>query len=179
MTQTAALDPNPSLQFRVHGVPRPQGSKKAMRHKQSGKIILLDTSPETKIWRHTVTAAAVLAIHPSRTGVVFTYADRPCAVSMIFWLPRPKNHYLPANSRRAEVELNPHAPLYPPSRPDIDKLVRATLDGLTDAGVYRDDAQVVDLIALKRYEDQAESPGAKVFVRYLNQSPRPVSLRIE
>ena len=35
--------------------------------------------------------------------------------------------------------------------PDIDKLIRAILDGLTDAQVWHDDGQVVWLQAAKRY----------------------------
>jgi hypothetical protein len=41
----------------------------------------------------------------------------------------------------------------PHIRPDIDKLVRAVLDGLTDV-VYRDDEQVTSLTAVKQYGEQ-------------------------
>lgn len=39
----------------------------------------------------------------------------------------------------------------PSVMPDIDKLARAVLDGLTAGGVVTDDARVVDLHARKRY----------------------------
>jgi crossover junction endodeoxyribonuclease RusA len=35
--------------------------------------------------------------------------------------------------------------------PDLDKLVRCICDALTDAGVWKDDAQVCVLVAAKRY----------------------------
>jgi Holliday junction resolvase RusA-like endonuclease len=35
-------------------------------------------------------------------------------------------------------------------RPDIDKLCRAVLDGLTDAGTVADDSQIAQLIATKK-----------------------------
>jgi Holliday junction resolvase RusA-like endonuclease len=40
---------------------------------------------------------------------------------------------------------------YPSVYPDVDKLVRSTMDGLTDAGIWRDDALVVDLTVQERY----------------------------
>ena len=45
--------------------------------------------------------------------------------------------------------------------PDLDKLVRSTLDGLTGA-LMADDSQVVDLIARKRIADVGQSPGVRI-----------------
>ena len=59
----------------------------------------------------------------------------PVRVSLVFFIERPK-------SVKRE---------HPSVRPDIDKLARAVLDGLTTAGVYSDDSQVVDLTASKVY----------------------------
>ncbi len=47
---------------------------------------------------------------------------------------------------------------FPTVAPDLDKLVRAVLDGLT-AIAYRDDAQVTDIRAHKVY---GENPGVEV-----------------
>jgi Holliday junction resolvase RusA-like endonuclease len=44
--------------------------------------------------------------------------------------------------------------------PDLDKLVRAILDSLTGV-VWRDDAQVVDIVARKVY---AETPGVDIAI---------------
>ena len=48
-------------------------------------------------------------------------------------------------------------------KPDIDKLQRSTLDALGEAGVWRDDSQVVDIRAWKSYADN-ETPGAVITV---------------
>jgi Holliday junction resolvase RusA-like endonuclease len=45
----------------------------------------------------------------------------------------------------------PSAPRYHIIAPDLDKLQRAILDGFTDAGVWRDDSQVVRIRATKQY----------------------------
>jgi len=50
--------------------------------------------------------------------------------------------------------------------PDLDKLVRAVCDGLTDAGIWDDDSQVIRLIARKDYADNCE-PGVDIQVTRL------------
>ena len=46
-------------------------------------------------------------------------------------------------------------------RPDVDKYIRATLDALTSAGAYGDDAQVVSLRAVKAHAAPGQAPGAR------------------
>lgn len=50
------------------------------------------------------------------------------------------------------------------ARPDIDKLTRAVLDALTEAGVLRDDSQVIELFALKEQARRRDECGASVSV---------------
>ena len=57
------------------------------------------------------------------------------SVRITFFMPRPKT-------------VKRHMPTV---TPDVDKLCRAVLDALTDAGVWVDDSQVVDLGATKIY----------------------------
>lgn len=53
----------------------------------------------------------------------------------------------------------------PTGRPDIDKLLRATLDGLTDARAYGDDAQVVKIHSLEKVRAQpGEQAGAFIII---------------
>jgi Holliday junction resolvase RusA-like endonuclease len=47
---------------------------------------------------------------------------------------------------------------------DIDKLQRSCFDSLTDAAVWRDDSQVVDVAARKRWADEDNPPGADIVV---------------
>jgi Holliday junction resolvase RusA-like endonuclease len=49
-------------------------------------------------------------------------------------------------------------------RPDLDKLIRAVLDGLANV-IIPDDAQVISISSEKRYADGPEMPGAEIVVR--------------
>ena len=85
-------------------------------------------------------------------------------VVVTFHLPRPKSHYY--TGKRAGV-LRTDAPTYVEKRPDLDKLTRSTLDALTSAGMYDDDARVVHLDVWKMYADPAPV-GAVITVRPLS-----------
>jgi Holliday junction resolvase RusA-like endonuclease len=50
--------------------------------------------------------------------------------------------------------------LLPWCRPDLDKLLRAVLDALQTAGAFKDDGQVVEIVAVKRYVE--EGPGVLI-----------------
>jgi len=63
-------------------------------------------------------------------------------------LKRPKGHY---RTGRNSHLLRDSAPLYPAGVPDLDKLCRAVLDGLTMGGAWKDDSQVINLHAVKKY----------------------------
>jgi Holliday junction resolvase RusA-like endonuclease len=43
---------------------------------------------------------------------------------------------------------------WPDRKPDLDKYVRSSGDAMTTAGVWRDDAQVVELECAKRYPNE-------------------------
>ena len=79
--------------------------------------------------------------------------DGPIEMAIEFRLPRPAS----VNIRRRP---------YPCVKPDMDKLIRNTLDGLTQAGIYRDDAQVIRMAVVKLYatDDPAGMPGARIRV---------------
>jgi Holliday junction resolvase RusA-like endonuclease len=146
-----------SLHITVVGTPRPQGSKRPVRNKHTGRIHMVESSERLPDWRADIRDAAMRATDDVLTSA---YWERPLAVSIWFTLPRPKGHYLPANTRRAAPELRPDAPKHPAGKPDTDKLLRAVLDALTGL-VWRDDAQVVDILARKVY---GERPGADITV---------------
>ena len=138
-------------QLFVPGVPAPQGSK---RHVGNG--VLVESSKRLRPWRATVTAAIVeagWAHDPILAG--------PVHVAVQFDLPRPAYHY--GTGRNAGV-LKSRAPLWHDKRGDVDKLSRAVLDALTEAGAIRDDAQVASLSATKQY---AAIPGVQIILRTL------------
>lgn len=87
----------------------------------------------------------------------------PVLVDAVFYLPRPKSHY---GTGRNTSRLKDSAPLVPTTKPDSDKILRSTLDALTSAQAYRDDSQVVDVQARKRYAD-GRPPGAEITVKEL------------
>jgi Holliday junction resolvase RusA-like endonuclease len=144
--------------FNVIGTPGPQGSKKAIPLSKgkgaarvfTGKVNMVESSTKVKPWRAAVAEAAKANVGEPLPGAV--------NVSITFYLTRPKAHY---GTGRNALVLKASAPLYPAVKPDIDKLVRSTLDALTSAGAYADDARVVDLHTGKRYADH-RAPGAYI-----------------
>jgi crossover junction endodeoxyribonuclease RusA len=106
-------------------------------------------SKAQKSWRQDVVAAAVefRQLHGLDTF------DAPVSVAIFLRMPRPAS---------VNVKRRP----FPCVKPDADKVARNTLDALTQAAIYRDDAQVVDLFVSKRYatDDPHGSPGATIRV---------------
>lgn len=142
------------LAIRVHGTPAPQGSKRHL-----GRGVLVESSKAVKPWREAVKYAALEVLLRARQQPL----SGPVILDVTFLLPRPKGHY---RTGRFDHLLRDSAPLYPAGKPDIDKLVRSTLDGLGEAGVFRDDAQVVSLDGtVKLYADDQHPPGAVIRIR--------------
>lgn len=121
------------LSFTAFGVPETQGSTRAFV--QGGRAIQTSANPKLRPWRDTVLWAARDAMG---TASGFERVIGPARCTITFWMPRPKS----APKTRD---------IMPAVGKDLDKLVRAVLDSLTNAGVWRDDSQVVSLHAEKRY----------------------------
>lgn len=138
------------ISFRINGEPAPQGSKIPGRSPKTGKLFVREqNSAKQTSWRQDVIAAATRARH--ETGWETT--ESPLNVIIQLRMPRPAS---------VSIKRRP----YPNVKPDIDKIIRNTLDALTVAGIYRDDAQVITLFAEKLYatDDPQGSPGASVRV---------------
>jgi Holliday junction resolvase RusA-like endonuclease len=131
-TQTQEPDAIEELTITVLGVPVPQGSKKGFA-RGKGVQIVDDNADVLKPWRKKVRSAAefVLADRPGIPKQVPVFAH------LTFYMPRP------ASVKR----------LRPSVKPDVDKLTRAIFDALTDADVWADDGQVVDLHVHEYYAD--------------------------
>lgn len=149
MTVTAPA----SLRFRVYGKPAPQGSKRYM-----GKGVSIESSKALAPWREAVKYAALQA-HPHSSGVVF--AAGPLLVNVTFHLARPKAHY---RTGKHATELRDTAPLYVARKPDIDKLLRATFDAISDAGLWMDDSQAASVNCRKVF---SLNPGAVITIQPL------------
>lgn len=126
--------------FWVDGVPQPQGSKTAFVVK--GRAVVVDKNPKLlKPWRAAIASAA------REAWAGRPLIDGPVMVTVSF-------RFVPGESVRRE---------YPSVRPDLDKLLRALMDGIGDAGcVWADDSRVVRVVTEKSY---AERAGALVTVQ--------------
>ena len=133
------------LEITVTGQPIPQGSKTAAVI--GGRAVMFDSNKKLKEWRSTVTAATRTELIKQRfTGFE---SDQALVVFIEFYLERPKT-----------VKR-----LWPAVKPDLDKLVRAVFDGVTDGHAWHDDSQVVGVYASKYY---GQTPGARI--RIYNKS---------
>lgn len=123
--------------------------------KLTGKTNQVESSKALQPWRTLVTHQARRAKPKG-----FTPYAGAVRVEVIFRFSRPKGHY---GTGRNAGKLKPSAPEHHITKPDVDKLLRAILDGLTAAGIYRDDSQVVEVETFKRYAI-GDTPGAMISV---------------
>jgi Holliday junction resolvase RusA-like endonuclease len=160
-----------NVSFTVRGVPVPQGSKRALVHRSTGRAVVIEQGGQRhKDWRQDVKSAAVEAMgwRVSEDGIkVFgqPVMTGPVGVSICFTVPKPKSA---PKTRR----------IWPDKRPDLDKLVRAILDAITGE-VIADDAQVTELRAYKVYPGEGHQslpqPGVVVAVWEIQELMVPVS----
>lgn len=120
----ARLDAPFTYRIVVYGSPAPQGSKKFVGM-AGGHGVMVESSKKVKPWREDVKAAALL-VRNGRPPL-----DAPLRVRMVFTVPKPASA---PKTRRT----------WPMRKPDVSKLVRSTEDALTDAGIWVDDARVVE-----------------------------------
>jgi Holliday junction resolvase RusA-like endonuclease len=156
----------------VHGQPAPQGSKRAfaVRGKggvPTGRVAVIESSHDrVKSWRAAVIDAVLSADLRAQTWPL----DGPLRIGVVFALPRPKGHF---GTGKNAGQLRDSAPRFPVGVPDLSKLLRATEDALTDAGVWRDDSQVVAYSRLEKvyaghYGDHVlTGPGAMITITAL------------
>ena len=134
------------LSFTVEGLPAPQGSKRALNHRHTGRVVMIESAGDRlKVWRQAVTLKA-------RSVAAQQAWEPPTAVwaDLVFYLPRPKSHY---RTGRYAGMLKDSAPRVHTTKPDGDKLTRAVFDSLTDAGVITDDSAIYGYRTLKTYAD--------------------------
>ena len=96
--------------------------------------------------------------------------DRPLEgalkVNLKFYFQRPKNHY---RSGKFSKLLKPNiSGNYKTNKPDLDNLVKLVLDSLQGCGFYRDDSQVVSIVADKYYCELSEEPRTEINISFLN-----------
>jgi len=134
--------------FEIEGHPEPQGSMKPLISKTTGFPMLKATNETAlKRWRKLITKTA----YANRPEWLMAPLDQPVFVSLTFVRERSPHDYL-ANG----YSLRKGAPRHPATTPDIDKLTRAMLDGLTGVA-FINDSRVVSCMATKRFATLGET----------------------
>lgn len=130
------------ISFTVYGIPVQKGSTRAfvIPGKGGGKprAVVTAASTKTRPWEEAIVAASVG--HFS----AMIEKEHPVEVHVTFFMPRPKS------AAKAVIE--------PTKTPDLDKLLRACLDGLTRSGAWRDDSQVVFSACRKAFAGGVHDP---------------------
>lgn len=138
-------------------------------------------------WRDNVRAAALEALRigpedeqgmAERIG--FPFGGDPVIIDIRFTFARPTSHF---GTGRNTDTVKASAPPFPSSHSigDIDKLARACLDALTDAGTWKDDSQVVSLLAHKVWVGSTlalDRPGAVINISTADVRPSPIAREV-
>jgi Holliday junction resolvase RusA-like endonuclease len=140
------------VSFEVAGTPAPKGSARAVLTRgPNPQAVLASGSSDVgkqrlKSWEQAVRERANVYVtgrpDGGATGPIFV--DVPLFVQVVFRLMRPASHW------RAGGGLTRSAPPYPSKKPDLDKLVRGTMDAMKGS-IYDDDARIVAKIPVKLY----------------------------
>jgi len=122
----------------VNGVPKAQPRP---RMTANGHVYNPDTADS---WKNEIMAAFL----PCRKQVI----TEPVHIRVSFFFLAPKK------KKVIEERTNiPHV-----KKPDIDNLLKSTMDSLTDIGIWKDDAFVFAISADKWYTDK--KPGAQIII---------------
>ena len=123
------------------GTPVPQGSVRAYR-----SVVVANNDKVLRSWRTDV-ANAAYNHRPKNWD-----KTAPVSLECEFVFPRPLIHF---GTGRNASKLKPSAPKYHTKMPDLDKLIRACGDSISDAVaqvLLKNDSQIVSIHATKRYQ---------------------------
>jgi Holliday junction resolvase RusA-like endonuclease len=150
------------IQFTVIGKPVTKGSTTSFAAKRKdGSLVTREngnpvvvtrnaSGARGRTWENAVASCALEARELAGGRIA---RGEPVGVEVIFYQPRNAGHY---GTGRNACKLKDSAPPFPAVRPDVDKLLRSTLDALTSV-LYADDGQVVTVRAEKRFGDPARA----------------------
>ena len=151
-TSASTCAPNSStIELRFFGEPAPQGSKIVSRWGS-----MREASKKVEPWRGVIQYQS----EQQYNGPVLT---GPVSLEITFVFLRAKGHFSTAKGKTDQ--LLPSAPVHHTKAPDLDKLARGLIDPLTarcGGNVLRDDSQISELHACKRYAEANETCGALV-----------------
>lgn len=134
-----------TVRLEVSGTPAPKGSSRAFitRGRAPKAVLAPSGSDQNKAALHDWDQAVKLAANRATRGRGPVFVDTALAVTAVFRIARPAGH-------RGKRGLKPSASAFPVTKPDLDKLARATLDSLHGT-VYDDDSRIVTLTLGKCY----------------------------
>lgn len=141
----------------VSGRPAPQGSKRAFAIRKggalTGRVAMTESSKAVRPWRDAVRSETQAAM--GQRGPL----AGPLSVALVITVPKPAS--APKKTRT-----------WPCRKPDLDKLARAVLDGITEGGGWLDDAQVTEFSRLAKVfpgedPDALAAPGAVITIRQI------------
>ena len=138
-----------SIAFSVLGLPAPQGSKTKMPNGA-----MLEGSSRGQRERHRNWRSAVAEAAREAAADLDAPLDGPLTLHVVFRFPMPK-------SRPRAVRENGRNPKA--TTPDLDKILRATCDGLEAGGLIANDSRIWHVVATK-YEVTGWT-GARITVR--------------
>lgn len=140
--------------FRANGMPKGQPRPRAFS--RGGRAAVYDPGT-AEGWKGDVAAAC--------KGLEGAAMFCPLAVTLTFYMPRPKGHY------RTNGTLKPAAPVFMnTNKPDADNLAKAVLDCLTNIHAWLDDDQVCELVVRKYWEQPGtHAPGCMIRICELRE----------
>ncbi len=126
---------NPEAPGGKAGIPIYRGSRKAGTQEFTGRVNVIDKNHKAVMaWRESVFGAA----RPDGVPLLSPGLSEPLIMRLMFSLKRPPS---------VSLKSRP----YPIVRPDVDNLSKGTIDAITKAGIWRDDALLISVMLSKAY----------------------------
>ena len=141
-TSWTASSHSKSFVCRIDGVPKPQARNFATTKGKNSKVHLWNPSKPLsdsfqKCFKEALQSAGATALF-QKTGL-------PVKLSIKFYFPRPRSHYVYSGS---ELVLAQNAPFFVTKTPDLDNLLKLVLDAIQDI-CYQNDCNVVHIDGAK------------------------------
>ena len=135
------------IDFFIAGIPKAQPRVKAFVRGGHAGVYTPDSADA---WKQAVRQQAAANAPESLVA-------HPVRVELDFFLPRPKAHY------KRDGSLKVDRAIWHTSKPDLDNLIKAVTDAITDTKqIWLDDSQICEITATKTYAMNAV--GCSVFI---------------
>ena len=135
------------IDFFVAGIPKAQPRVKAFVRGGHAGVYTPDSAES---WKQAVRKEAVANAPESLLA-------HPVRVELDFFLPRPKAHYKRDGSLKADRAI------WHTSKPDLDNLIKAVTDAITDTErIWLDDSQICTVSATKTYALNASGCSVRI-----------------